>query len=202
VFSQPVLLALIGSGLARDAAYRIVQRDARAAHEQRRSFRDILAEDPRSPRLSRHRRSDEVTRRGVRSHRSLATSSAPLQLSRRSLDNSSARLPCSGRATTPPSAQVARGCHSRPCSGRRPRQQRTTYAISVRKRSRILTGLHLDRRLQWIPAFWRPRPSPLPLARSRSRSLCVTRNPRDHNKSLLKLRKSSRLGAGAFDSPL
>src|ERR1035441_7724246 len=46
VFSQPVLLALIGSGLARDAAYRIVQRDARAAHEQRRSFRDILAEDP------------------------------------------------------------------------------------------------------------------------------------------------------------
>lgn len=46
VFSQPVLLALIGSGLARDAAYRIVQRDARAAHEQRRPFRDILAEDP------------------------------------------------------------------------------------------------------------------------------------------------------------
>jgi adenylosuccinate lyase len=46
VFSQPVLLALIGSGLARDAAYRIVQRDARAAQEQRRSFRDILAQDP------------------------------------------------------------------------------------------------------------------------------------------------------------
>jgi adenylosuccinate lyase len=37
---------LIGSGLARDAAYRIVQRDARAAQEQRRSFRDILAQDP------------------------------------------------------------------------------------------------------------------------------------------------------------
>jgi adenylosuccinate lyase len=46
VFSQPVLLALIGSGLARDTAYRIVQRDARAAQEQRRSFRAILAEDP------------------------------------------------------------------------------------------------------------------------------------------------------------
>ena len=46
VFSQPVLLALIGSGLARDAAYRIVQRDARAAHEQRRPFRAILEEDP------------------------------------------------------------------------------------------------------------------------------------------------------------
>ena len=46
VFSQPVLLALIGSGLARDAAYRIVQRDALAAHEQRRPFRAILEEDP------------------------------------------------------------------------------------------------------------------------------------------------------------
>jgi adenylosuccinate lyase len=46
VFSQPVLLALVGSGLTRDAAYRIVQRDALAAHEQRRPFRDILAEDP------------------------------------------------------------------------------------------------------------------------------------------------------------
>jgi adenylosuccinate lyase len=46
VFSQPVLLALVGSGLGRDAAYRIVQRDARSAHEQRRSFRAILAEDP------------------------------------------------------------------------------------------------------------------------------------------------------------
>jgi adenylosuccinate lyase len=46
VFSQPVLLALISSGLKRDAAYRIVQRDALAAHAQRRSFRAILAEDP------------------------------------------------------------------------------------------------------------------------------------------------------------
>jgi adenylosuccinate lyase len=46
VFSQPVLLALVGSGLTRDAAYRIVQRDALAAHERRRPFRDILAEDP------------------------------------------------------------------------------------------------------------------------------------------------------------
>jgi adenylosuccinate lyase len=45
VFSQPVLLALIGAGLTRDAAYRIVQRDARLSHEQRRSFRDVLAAD-------------------------------------------------------------------------------------------------------------------------------------------------------------
>jgi adenylosuccinate lyase len=46
VFSQPVLLALIGSGMTRDAAYRMVQRDARVAQDERRSFRDVLAEDP------------------------------------------------------------------------------------------------------------------------------------------------------------
>jgi adenylosuccinate lyase len=46
VFSQPVLLALTAAGLERDAAYRIVQRDARASHEQRRPFREVLEEDP------------------------------------------------------------------------------------------------------------------------------------------------------------
>ncbi|MGP0029874.1 MAG: lyase family protein, partial [Acidimicrobiales bacterium] len=46
VFSQSVLLALVAAGLSRDAAYRIVQRDARAAWEQRRPFRDVLREDP------------------------------------------------------------------------------------------------------------------------------------------------------------
>ena len=46
VFSQPVLLALVQSGLARDDAYRIVQRDAMATWEQRRPFREVLAEDP------------------------------------------------------------------------------------------------------------------------------------------------------------
>jgi adenylosuccinate lyase len=46
VFSQSVLLALVSGGLSRDAAYRIVQRDARAAWEQSRSFREILDEDP------------------------------------------------------------------------------------------------------------------------------------------------------------
>jgi adenylosuccinate lyase len=46
VFSQPVLLALVSSGLERDAAYRIVQRDARIAWEQRRSFRTVLDDDP------------------------------------------------------------------------------------------------------------------------------------------------------------
>jgi adenylosuccinate lyase len=46
VFSQPVLLALVESGLTRDEAYRIVQRDARKAYEERRSFRAVLDEDP------------------------------------------------------------------------------------------------------------------------------------------------------------
>jgi adenylosuccinate lyase len=46
VFSQPVLLALIGSGMSRDAAYRIVQRNAMTAWEERRSFHDLLAADP------------------------------------------------------------------------------------------------------------------------------------------------------------
>ncbi|HEY4946360.1 MAG TPA: hypothetical protein VII19_00560, partial [Acidimicrobiales bacterium] len=46
VFSQSVLLALVNGGLSRDAAYRIVQRDARAAWEGGRSFRQVLDEDP------------------------------------------------------------------------------------------------------------------------------------------------------------
>jgi adenylosuccinate lyase len=46
VFSQSVLLALISGGLSRDAAYRIVQRDARAAWEEDRSFRQVLDDDP------------------------------------------------------------------------------------------------------------------------------------------------------------
>ena len=45
VFSQPVLLALIASGRSRDAAYRIVQRDAAAAWQEQRPFRTVLEED-------------------------------------------------------------------------------------------------------------------------------------------------------------
>jgi adenylosuccinate lyase len=45
VFSQSVLLALVSAGLTRDAAYRIVQRDARTAWEERRPFREVLRED-------------------------------------------------------------------------------------------------------------------------------------------------------------
>jgi len=46
VFSQSVLLALVSSGRTRDEAYRIVQRDARAAWAERRPFRDVLTDDP------------------------------------------------------------------------------------------------------------------------------------------------------------
>jgi len=46
VFSQSVLLALVASGLSRDDAYRIVQRDARQAWEERRALRAVLEDDP------------------------------------------------------------------------------------------------------------------------------------------------------------
>lgn len=45
VFSQPVLLALVEAGLTRDEAYRIVQRNAMAASEAGRPFREFLAAD-------------------------------------------------------------------------------------------------------------------------------------------------------------
>jgi len=46
VFSQSVLLALVGAGLGRDDAYRIVQRDARIASTEGRPFRGVLDADP------------------------------------------------------------------------------------------------------------------------------------------------------------
>ena len=46
VFSQPVLLALVAAGMSRDDAYRIVQRAAMRAWDERRAFRSILEEDP------------------------------------------------------------------------------------------------------------------------------------------------------------
>jgi adenylosuccinate lyase len=46
VFSQRVLLALVAAGLARDEAYRLVQRNALAAWEEERGFRELVAADP------------------------------------------------------------------------------------------------------------------------------------------------------------
>jgi adenylosuccinate lyase len=46
VFSQSVLLALVSAGLPRDAAYRIVQRDARQAWSEGRALRSVLEADP------------------------------------------------------------------------------------------------------------------------------------------------------------
>ncbi len=45
VFSQPVLLALVESGMTRDDAYRVVQRNAMTTWEARRPFLDVLRED-------------------------------------------------------------------------------------------------------------------------------------------------------------
>jgi adenylosuccinate lyase len=49
VFSQPVLLALVEAGLTRDAAYRVVQRDAARAAGERRPFRQVLEADAEVP---------------------------------------------------------------------------------------------------------------------------------------------------------
>jgi adenylosuccinate lyase len=45
VFSQAVLLALVASGMEREAAYRVVQRDARRAVQEQRHLRAVLEED-------------------------------------------------------------------------------------------------------------------------------------------------------------
>jgi adenylosuccinate lyase len=46
VFSQRVLLALVSAGLERDEAYRLVQRHALRAWDERRDFRALLRDDP------------------------------------------------------------------------------------------------------------------------------------------------------------
>ena len=51
VFSQPVLLALVQSGLTRDEAYRIVQEAAAMSWERSQDFRSILEADARLERV-------------------------------------------------------------------------------------------------------------------------------------------------------
>ena len=53
VFSQPVLLALVQSGLSRDEAYRIVQENAMAAWQRSMSFRVLLDADQRLARVDK-----------------------------------------------------------------------------------------------------------------------------------------------------
>ena len=45
VFSQRVLLALIGTGMSRDNAYRLVQHNAMRAWDEKRSFRELISMD-------------------------------------------------------------------------------------------------------------------------------------------------------------
>jgi adenylosuccinate lyase len=51
LFSQRVLLALVEGGLARDDAYRIVQRNAQQAWDSGTHLRELLAADPEVPEL-------------------------------------------------------------------------------------------------------------------------------------------------------
>mgnify|MGYP006276617831 FL=1 len=48
VFSQPVLLALVKSGMTRDDAYRVVQDNAMRAWDEGRSFRELIEHDARA----------------------------------------------------------------------------------------------------------------------------------------------------------
>jgi adenylosuccinate lyase len=59
VFSQPVLLALIEAGMTRDDAYRVVQRNAMRAWDERRTFRDLLRDDPDVTKVLDEARLDE-----------------------------------------------------------------------------------------------------------------------------------------------
>ncbi len=56
-FSQRVLLALVESGLSRDDAYRLVQRNAMRAWEEEQDFRELVRRDPE---LARRLALDEV----------------------------------------------------------------------------------------------------------------------------------------------
>jgi len=49
VFSQPVLLGLVASGMSRDDAYRVVQRNAMRAWDEGTDFRTLLEADPDVP---------------------------------------------------------------------------------------------------------------------------------------------------------
>jgi len=60
LFSQSVLTALVEAGLARDDAYRIVQRNAQRAWDEQRPFRELLEADPDASALLDASRLDEL----------------------------------------------------------------------------------------------------------------------------------------------
>jgi adenylosuccinate lyase len=60
VFSQGVLSALVEGGIARDDAYRVVQRNAQRAWDERRPFRELLEQETEVTRLLDSRRLDEL----------------------------------------------------------------------------------------------------------------------------------------------
>jgi adenylosuccinate lyase len=57
-FSQRVLLALIDKGLKRQDAYKVVQRNAMRAWQERTPFLDLLADDPD---VKKHLSRDDLT---------------------------------------------------------------------------------------------------------------------------------------------
>ncbi|MGE5573893.1 MAG: adenylosuccinate lyase [Bacteroidota bacterium] len=46
IFSEPVMLALVGRGLSREHAYALVQRNAARAWDEGLNFRDLISDDP------------------------------------------------------------------------------------------------------------------------------------------------------------
>jgi adenylosuccinate lyase len=60
LFSQSVLTALVEAGLARDEAYRVVQRNAQRAWDEQRPFRELLEADPQAASLLNAGRLDEL----------------------------------------------------------------------------------------------------------------------------------------------
>jgi adenylosuccinate lyase len=60
IFSQSVLTALVEAGLRRDSAYRIVQRAAQTAWDERRPFRELLEQDSEVTERVGPERLDEV----------------------------------------------------------------------------------------------------------------------------------------------
>ena len=73
VFSESIMLRLVATGLPRQKAYEMVQRNALAAHEGRGRFRDLLASDADitarlRPRRARRLRSICVTTCATRTH--------------------------------------------------------------------------------------------------------------------------------------